>query len=143
VKHRLTPRRAAAATLIVAVAIQLVPVERANPPVEFEVDPPADVHAILKRSCYDCHSNETRWPWYSRVAPASWLVARDVRRGREDLNFSEWPAFDFEDQEVALSDIVKQIDKGKMPLPVYLVMHPGARLSESERGRLLEWARVE
>lgn len=139
----LTPLRAAAAALVVVVAVQFVPVTRANPPVEFEVEAPDDVHAILRRACYDCHSNETRWPWYSRVAPVSWLVARDVARGREDLNLSEWPVFDFEAQEHALADIVKQIDRKKMPLPIYVVMHPEAKLSEAERARLLDWARAE
>lgn len=140
---RLTPLRAAAAALVVAVAIQLVPVRRDNPPVEFEVEAPGPVQAVLERACYDCHSNETRWPWYSRVAPVSWLVARDVARGREDMNFSEWPVFDFEAQEHALADIVKQVDRRKMPLPIYLTMHPEARLTEAERGAILAWARGE
>jgi hypothetical protein len=140
---RITPVRATAAALVAAVAIQLVPVNRSNPPVEFEVDPPAEVHAILRRACYDCHSHETKWPWYSRVAPVSWLVARDVHRGRDDLNFSDWPVFDFEAQDHALADIAKQIDRGRMPLPIYRAMHPGARLSEADRRRLLDWARVE
>ncbi len=94
----LTLARAVAVTIVAGAAIQLVPVKRSNPPVEFEVEAPADVHAILERACYDCHSNRTRWPWYSSVAPVSWLVARDVRRGRKELNFTDWPAFDFEEQ---------------------------------------------
>lgn len=139
----LTPMRAAAAALVAAVAIQFVPVDRDNPPVDFEIEAPDDVHAVLRRACYDCHSNETRWPWYSRVAPVSWLVARDVARGREDMNFSEWPVFDFEAQEHAFVDIHKQIDRRRMPLPIYVFMHPEAKLSEAERRLLLEWARVE
>jgi len=135
--------RAAAAALVAVAAIQWVPVRRDNPPVEFEVGAPDEVHVILRRACYDCHSNETRWPWYSRVAPVSWLVARDVTRGREDLNFSDWPVFDFEAQEHALADIAKQIDRRRMPLPIYVAMHPHARLSEAERSTLLDWARVE
>ncbi len=134
--------RAAAATIVVAVAIQFIPVDRSNPPVDFAIDPPADVQAILERSCYDCHSNRTRWPWYSHVAPVSWLVARDVHEARGDLNFSEWPAFDFEAQDHAMVEIGKQIRGRKMPLPIYLIMHPDARLSEADRQRLLEWAHV-
>jgi hypothetical protein len=138
---RFTPARAVAAALVAAAAIQFVPVGRDNPPVSFEVDAPAEVRGILERACYDCHSNLTRWPWYSRVAPASWLVARDVRRGRDDVNFSEWPAFDFEEQEQALADIAKQLDRGRMPPRMYVMVHREARLTEDERRILLEWAR--
>jgi hypothetical protein len=121
-------------------ALQLVPVERTNPPVGVEVDAPPAVMEILRRACYDCHSNETRWPWYSRVAPSSWFVASHVRKGRGDLNFSDWPMYDFEQQEMNLDDIEKQIEKGKMPLRSYLWLHPEARLSEGDRQVLLEWA---
>jgi hypothetical protein len=131
------------AALVLAVAIQFVPVERSNPPVETEVDAPKDVAALLRRSCYDCHSNETRWPWYSRVAPASWVVAWDVGRAREDMNFSEWPVFDFELQEDMLADVVKQLERGRMPLTSYVVMHPQANLRPAERARLIAWARGE
>jgi hypothetical protein len=101
------------------------------------------VKAILERSCYDCHSNRTRWPWYSHVAPVSWLVARDVHEGREELNFSNWPAFDLEKQDDHLKHIKKQVERGKMPLPIYLSMHPRARLSESERRIVVDWARLD
>ena len=141
--RRPLPLRVAAATLVAAAALQLVPVKRTNPPVTFEVEAPADVKTILERSCYDCHSNRTRWPWYSRVAPVSWLVARDVQRAREEMNFTEWPAFDFEEQEHLLEDIAKAVDRGKMPLPIYLTMHADARLDDAERQRLVRWARGE
>jgi hypothetical protein len=140
---QLQPRHWLAAALIVAVAIQFVPVQRSNPPIETEVDAPKDVAALLRRACYDCHSNETRWPWYSRVAPASWLVARDVRRARKDLNFSEWPVFDFELQEEMLADVVKQVERGRMPLAGYVLLHPEASLRPAERQRLVAWARRE
>jgi hypothetical protein len=129
----------ALAALVVA---QLVPVERSNPAVQSDVDAPADVEAVLRRSCYDCHSNETRWPWYSRVAPVSWLVAHDVDEGRGHLNFSEWPVADFEARELELHDIEDELVRGEMPLKIYLVMHRDARLSEQERGALVQWART-
>lgn len=136
-----TPLRAAAAIVIAAAAAQLVPVDRSNPPVGIELDAPADVRAILERSCFDCHSHHTRWPWYSRVAPVSWLVARDVREGRREMNFSEWPAFDLEEQDHLLASVVKQVERGKMPLPIYVIMHGEARLSAADRRRLTDWAR--
>lgn len=136
-------RHAGLAVVLVAVGIQFVPVDRSNPPVRQEVDAPKDVQAILRRACYDCHSNRTRWPWYARVAPASWLVAWDVHEARKDLNFSEWPVFDFGQQEDLLGAVAKQMKKGKMPLQRYLWFHPDARLTPGERARLLAWARGE
>lgn len=138
----ITPRRAAAAAIAVAALIQLVPVRRDNPPVRSEVEAPRPVKAILERSCYDCHSNRTRWPWYSHVAPVSWLVAHDVHEGRDEVNFSDWPAFDFEKQDDLLEHIGKQVDRRKMPLPIYLSMHPRARLSDEERRIVVDWARM-
>src|SRR5262245_31144538 len=102
--------------LFLAVGIaQAMPVTRTNPPVEWDVDAPAEVAAILRNACYDCHSHETRWPWYSRVAPVSWYVTRHVEKGRGDLNFSSWPRLDLEAQEHAFHDIVEQISYRKMP----------------------------
>ena len=138
---RLTPARAAAAAIVAAVVIQLIPVKRDNPPAASEVGAPADVRRILERSCYDCHSNRTRWPWYSHVAPLSWLVARDVHRGRKELNFTDWPVFDFEEQQHLLGDIAKDVDRKKMPLWNYVMIHKEARLSDADRQRLVSWAR--
>jgi len=122
------------------VAIQLVPVDRANPPVETDVAAPPDVARILRRSCYDCHSHETRWPWYAYVAPVSFLVAHDVEEARGDLNFSRWPAFDFDEQNHLFEEIREQVGDGTMPLRQYLWAHPGARLAEEDKRILLEWA---
>src|SRR5262245_24374433 len=72
------------------VAAQFVPATLTNPPVQGSLQAPLPISVTLRRACYDCHSNETRWPWYSRVAPVSWLVVRDVNLGREEINFSEW-----------------------------------------------------
>lgn len=134
-------RRALIGGVVLFVGIQFVPVDRTNPPVVTELEAPDPVLAVLRRACYDCHSHETRWPWYSRVAPMAWLVADHVHEGRGDLNFSEWPAFDFEEVEEAGEDIRKQVEKGKMPLPSYLLLHPEARLSEADRRILIDWTR--
>jgi hypothetical protein len=136
-----TPVRAAAATLVVAAAIQLIPVRRTNPPVTFEVDAPKPVLRLLQRACYDCHSNRTRWPWYSHVAPVSWLIARDVHKGRKEVNFTEWPTFDFQAQDHIMAGIAKQVDRGRMPLAQYIVMHPDAELTPAERQLIVNWAR--
>jgi len=122
--------------------IQLIPVEQTNPPVEADLAAPAPVTDILRRSCYDCHSHETTWPWYSRVAPFSWWLAEHVTEGRADLNFSQWPLFDFEARELMLRDIEKQLVDGTMPLRSYVLGHREARLSDRDREILLEWARA-
>lgn len=128
-----------AAVLAVALAIQLVPVDRSNPPVQRTIDAPEDVERVLRRSCYDCHSNETDWPWYSRVAPASWLVADDVHEAREDMNFSEWPD-DPDDATDLIEEIGEQVESGAMPLDSYLWLHPEARMSDEERQLLIDWS---
>lgn len=132
---------AGAAVVAALAAIQLAPVSRTNPPVRTGVAAPAGVDEILRRACYDCHSNETRWPWYSYVAPASWFVVRHVNHGRGDLNFSEWPAFDFEAEEHAFRDIEEQVSNGEMPLRNYIWLHADAKLSKDDRDTLLRWAR--
>jgi len=134
-------RGAGFAVAIVLALIQLIPADRTNPPVRIDVDAPDEVKEILRRACYDCHSHETRWPWYSRVAPVSWWIADHVEHGRGDLNFSEWPALDFYAQELAFKDIEEQITKGEMPLRNYTILHPEARLTDDERETILRWAR--
>ena len=125
---------------VVFLALQFVPVDRVNPPIERNVDAPGEVERILRRACYDCHSHETRWPWYSHVAPLSWWIADHVEPGRGDLNFSQWPTFDFVEQGLALEDIEEQIRKGEMPLRSYLILHSEARLTQEDRETLLDWA---
>ena len=120
------------ALLVIAfVAIQLVPVNRSNPPVVAE--PPWDspqTRALAERACFDCHSNQTRWLWHSYIAPFSWLEARDVQQGRRKLNFSDWrPGRENESAEV--------IQRGSMPPQNYLLMHPEARLTGAEKQALI------
>jgi hypothetical protein len=125
---------------LVFVGIQFVPVDRTNPPVEEEVPAPPAVRAILERACYDCHSNETVWPWYSRVAPMSWLAVRDVQKGREELNFSTWNRLSTQDRVEALRESWEEVEEGEMPPWFYLPTHPEARLSAEDRAVLRAWA---
>ncbi|MED5330248.1 MAG: heme-binding domain-containing protein [Planctomycetota bacterium] len=122
------------------IASQFAPVSRTNPPVTGAVDAPAEVTAILTRSCFDCHSNQTRWPWYASVAPISWLVSHDVEEGREHLNFSEWTGMDPSQQAHAMEEIVEVLDEDEMPLWYYLDLHSQARLTDDERALLVDWA---
>lgn len=128
------------AVVLLLFAIQLVPVGRTNPPATAKVDAPQEALAVLERSCFDCHSNETRWPWYAYLAPVSWLVTHDVKEGREHVNFSEWGQYDAEKVGDILKDLREEVEEGKMPLPIYLVMHGDARLSEQDKQTLYAWA---
>jgi hypothetical protein len=121
--------------IVVFVLIQFVPYGRANenPPVTRELQwDSAVTYDLAKRACFDCHSNETVWPWYSNVAPVSWLVQRDVDEGRRKLNFSTWGQGDQEAEEIA-----EVIRDGEMPLGIYVLLHPSARLNTTEREQLI------
>jgi hypothetical protein len=122
-----------------AVAIQIIPVDRSNPPVEEPLPLPPEVAEIVRTSCYDCHSHETRWPWYGYVAPASWLVARDVREGRDELNLSTWTRYDAEERAENFEEMWEVIEEGEMPPWFYTPLHPGAKLSDAERAALRAW----
>ena len=115
--------------------IQLIPYgkDRTNPPVIQDAPwSSPQAREVARRACYDCHSNETTWPFYSRIAPVSWLVYKDVVDGREELNFSEWGGGE---QEV--EDIGEVIAKGEMPPRIYLLTHPSARLSAADQALLI------
>jgi hypothetical protein len=122
-------------------AIQGIPVQRTNAPVESDVVAPADVKAVLRRACYDCHSHETVWPAYSRIAPASWLVASDVSEGREKLDFSRWQALDAAAMARLAKKLPEEVGEGDMPPLTYRLAHPAARLADAEKTLLSAWAR--
>lgn len=129
--------RLVVATLVVlglVLAVQAVPYGRShrNPPIVAEPrwDTPT-TRALAERACFDCHSNQTRWPWYSHVAPISWLVQNHVDEGRRVLNFSEWNLGRSEADEAA--EVVRE---GEMPPRSYVLLHPEARLTDAEREQL-------
>ena len=104
---------------------------------------PAVITTIFKRSCMDCHSSQTTWPWYSYVAPASWLVERDVRRGRDHMNLSEWQQYTLQRRQKLLADVASAVKNGEMPLRQYTFVHRQANLSDAERDLVYQWARSE
>lgn len=95
--------------------------------------------SVLQRSCNDCHSNHTVWPWYCHVAPISWLVAHDVHRGRRALNLSNWGGYSPEQRAELLQDMCEEVSQGKMPGNLYAAMHRQARLSVADRQQFCEW----
>ncbi len=119
--------------VIAFVVLQILPVggQLTNPPVTTQIawDSP-ETERLVRLACYDCHSNETAWPWYAGIAPIRWLVTRDVLQGRDHMNFSTDSRYDV----IGIADLVTS---GEMPLPVYLLMHPEARLTEQQRAQLV------
>ena len=126
-------------------AAQFIRPARTNPPVapgrsvESHVRMTPEVASLLERSCDDCHSNRTDWPWYSHVAPASWFVIDHVNHGREHLNFSEWARFDEGERAEMLEQICVEAKKGAMPLDSYTLLHKDAKLSPSDIKTLCDW----
>jgi hypothetical protein len=135
--------RAAGLVFILTLAIQVIPVSRDNPPVTGVVDAPAPIAATLRRSCFDCHSNETVWPWYSRVAPVSWLVAHDVHEGRAHINFSTWNSLAPEERKKRFVEIAEQVESGAMPPGIYIPLHPEGRLTLADINAVAAWARAQ
>jgi Haem-binding domain len=121
--------------------IQFIPIDRSNPPVEAEIPAPPEVKTVLRSACYDCHSNETTWPWYSYIAPISWLVAHDVHTGRDELNFSTWNRYSTKQQVEKLKETLEEIEEGEMPPWFYMAVHRDIELSAHEQDVLKTWAR--
>ena len=135
-----TVKRVVVVLIVAFVVIQFIPVDRTNPPVESEMPAPAEVQSVLKRACYDCHSNETVWPWYSKVAPVSWLIADDVHDGRAELNMSTWDRYTVKRQLKKFKEIRQEVDEGEMPPWQYNPLHPAARLSAADKELLHNWS---
>ena len=104
------------------------------------VEVPENISSMLRSACYDCHSNETIYPWYASIAPVKWIVYDHTEEGREDLNFSEWNALSKSDRVEALDDIIEEVTDGKMPLRFYPLTHKDAKLDEEDRQELSDWA---
>ena len=134
------------AIALIILGIQFVPVDLP----EVKQDNPGDligsgivdgeVANLLQTACYNCHSNLTEYPWYAYVAPVSWLVAKDVRVAREEVNFSSWTDYELMDQLAILDDIYSTVEEKHMPLPIYITMHAEADLDDEQRQKIVEWA---
>lgn len=125
--------------VVVIVGIQFIPVERTNPPVQSDIDAPANIKAILKKACYDCHSNETNWVWYTKIAPASFLAVKDVNEGRKKINFSEWGNYTNKTEKIK-EEIWEEVREENMPPWQYRVVHSEAKLTQEEKNLLRNWA---
>ncbi len=130
---------------IILVFIQFIKIEISVPLIEIEKDyllysnAPVEIANMLKNSCYDCHSYETEFPWYSNIAPASWLVKNHIKEARKHFNFSEWENYPLGVKNNIQLNCIEEIKKGGMPLKSYSLMHSKARLSKDEKTNLINW----
>ena len=125
--------------VVVFIGIQFIPVERTNPPVVSDIDAPSDIKDILRKACYDCHSNETNWAWYTKIAPMSLLTAKDVEEGRKNLNFSEWGNYTSKTEQIK-GEIWEEVREEQMPPWMYRVSHGESKLTPEEKNLLRNWA---
>lgn len=131
--------------LVVFVGIQFIPTERNQSNAEFETDfllvnhTPEYVGKLLRNSCYDCHSNHTEYPWYSKLQPAAWFLGDHIREGKKELNFSEWNDYSDRRKNSKLRSIISQIEEDKMPLFSYTLIHRDAFLSKSKKTLVINY----
>ncbi len=131
------------------VALQFYRPARTNPvsdpsqSIEARLQVSPQVVSVFERSCNDCHSNKTRWPWYTNVSPVSWFIVDHVDHGRSHVNFSEWGSYDQEKQLKRLQEMCEQVEDGSMPLSSYTPLHPGSELSAEDKKLLCDWAEAE
>lgn len=131
--------------VLVLIGIQFITIDKNNPPVEMEKDflnitsPPSDLGNIIKSACYDCHSNHTKYPWYSDVAPASWLIREHINNGRNHLNFSIWPDYKEAKRAHKIDECIDMIRSGEMPMKGYVMLHEEAEISHENKMQLIAW----
>lgn len=134
--------------VVLFASAQLIRPAKTNPvsdrslALESQMQVKPDVAAILDRACADCHSNKTRWPWYSHVAPVSWFVIDHVNHGRSHLNFSEWGSYDKSKQRKLLEGTCELVREGGMPLTSYMPLHPEAKLTEKDKKAICDWTQT-
>jgi hypothetical protein len=140
---------AAAGLTAAVVATALLAPARVNPPTDPSLDVravtsvPEPVMSVLRRACMDCHSDATRWPWYSKVPPISWLVAHDVQEARKEVNFSRWGAYNAFDRADILDEACELVSDREMPLWSYRLLHARARLTDEDVQAFCTWTRAE
>ena len=134
------------ALFFIFAAMQFIPVNRDTPSVPQEQDflhienPPEQIARILKDACYDCHSYETKYPWYARIAPLSWWIQGHINGGRQHLNYSEWTKYPVDEQQHKLKESAEEVEEKHMPLKSYTWLHSEAKLSDTDRNAFVEWA---
>ena len=144
-KRVFTFKRILIALLLIFILIQFFRIDKTNPESDPSKDfititnPPDEIKDMLKESCYDCHSHESKYPWYTNIAPISWWVKHHINEGREHLNFSIWGDYSEKKANHKLEECYEEVEEGEMPMSSYLIMHSHAGLSEQEIDQMVEW----
>ena len=131
------------------ILIQFFGIDKVNPQADDSQDfiiqsnPPTEVANLIKTSCYDCHSNETKYPWYSNVTPVSWWVKHHIDEAREELNFSEWGTYKLKRKDHKLEESIEEIEHGEMPLKSYLWTHGDAKLNDAQKEQVISWMKAQ
>jgi hypothetical protein len=142
---RISSGRALQVLLVVLIIVQFFRIDKTNPPIKPEMDfinitkPSPEVAQILKTSCYDCHSHESVYPWYTNVAPVSWWIKSHINDARRHLNFSEWGNYSSKKADHKLEECVEMTEEGEMPLASYTLIHSNATLSKQQQQALVTW----
>ncbi|MCI5081733.1 MAG: heme-binding domain-containing protein [Saprospiraceae bacterium] len=129
----------------VLVIIQFFGIDKTNPPVEASQDflsianPPAEIASLIKSSCYDCHSHQTKYPWYTNVAPVSWMIGHHIEEGREHLNFSKWGTYPAKKRAHKIEECYEEVEEGEMPMKGYVILHSEAKMSKEQKEQLIAW----
>ncbi|MBI1305976.1 MAG: cytochrome C [Bacteroidetes bacterium] len=134
------------ALVAILVLIQFIRIDKSVPTVPegakditASMEVPSDIALMLKTSCYDCHSNETVYPWYSNIAPVSWLLGNHIKDGRKHLNFSVWSTYPDKRMKHKMEECAELVEEGEMPMDQYLWMHSNAKLNSDQTAKLVDW----
>lgn len=133
--------------VLILIGIQFITIDKTNPTADMSKDfikltnPPQKIGELIKSSCYDCHSFHTKYPWYSDIAPMSWLIKEHINDGRRHLNFSIWTEYKEKKKDTKLGECIDMVRTGEMPMKGYLMLHDEAELSEEQRQKFVMWLR--
>lgn len=148
-KNIISKRRILYILIAALVLIQFSRIDKTNPPVDAKLDfinmtnPPVEVAATLKNACYDCHSHETAYPWYTNVAPLSWWIKGHINGGLKHLNLSTWGNYDAKKKEHKMDEAIEYVEKKWMPLSSYTWLHPEAKLTDDQRTELIGFFKLQ
>lgn len=144
-KHEIDMKKILVILLVAFIMIQFFPIDKTNPPPTPGMDflnikkTPEATAKIIRTSCYDCHSNETQYPWYSSISPVSWFVKNHIDEGRKHLNFSTFAVYESKQQLHKLEECIEMVEKKEMPLESYYIGHQNAKLTDEQRRQLAEY----
>jgi hypothetical protein len=134
--------------ILFIIILQFIKPDTGNPPedkskfITSHIQIPENVYSKLEKACFDCHSNRTIWPWYSRISPVVYLVDHDVKDGRKKLNFSEWGNYEKKKMLKKLGEIAEEVSEGEMPPGIYTPLHPDAKLTDEDKKAISDWAKT-